>query len=469
MSDPTSPPLLDAPHVVPDRGLVPVLRMAWSWSRGPARGARIMRRLLISGAALTALVCAGHALVTVSQARRLEAVIAGMRAQGMPTNISQLLPVDLADADNAAVPFRRATALMTVERLDQRALFLRPELEANIGLHSDPDTWSPAARATMRSFLATGDGRALLEQLEAVAAAPQCRFPVRYEDGPAVLLPHLNHARYAGGVLAGAAMLAMEDGSSSDAARHIATAFALATHLRSEPLLISAMTAISVEHMAMRMAHRLLARGADGGSLAALRSIVLSLDDGARIIVTALDAERLIMGDSVFSGRLVVDEYKQRGKGMAWLARALWVSDVGAPLRLYDQRCYLERMRDARQRASVEPFQAWGPPPPSTGLALVTRMVLPSFESRPTAFATRWQRVLAMRLAVALAEHRLAHGEYPSELSSLAPRFLPAVPRQPVNGEPYGYEVAADGSCELTGVALSQRPTPDPLLRWTLP
>jgi hypothetical protein len=58
---------------------------------------------------------------------------------------------------------------------------------------------------------------------------------------------------------------------------------------------------------------------------------------------------------------------------------------------------------------------------------------------------------LAMAVA-ALERHRLANGGYPKTLADLVPRFLPAVPIDPMDGQPLRYRLNADGSFTLYGV-----------------
>jgi hypothetical protein len=56
------------------------------------------------------------------------------------------------------------------------------------------------------------------------------------------------------------------------------------------------------------------------------------------------------------------------------------------------------------------------------------------------------------RLACALERFRLHRGRYPEKLSELTPDFLPSLPAQVVNGEPYIYRPTEDGSFILYSV-----------------
>jgi hypothetical protein len=56
--------------------------------------------------------------------------------------------------------------------------------------------------------------------------------------------------------------------------------------------------------------------------------------------------------------------------------------------------------------------------------------------------------------ALALKRYQLAHGGYPSDLSSLVPRFLPAIPRDPADGQPLRYRLRPDGTFLLYSIGL---------------
>jgi hypothetical protein len=55
--------------------------------------------------------------------------------------------------------------------------------------------------------------------------------------------------------------------------------------------------------------------------------------------------------------------------------------------------------------------------------------------------------------AIALKRYQLKHGNYPPDLNSLVPEFVPAAPFDPVDGQPLRYRPKADGTFLLYSVA----------------
>lgn len=80
----------------------------------------------------------------------------------------------------------------------------------------------------------------------------------------------------------------------------------------------------------------------------------------------------------------------------------------------------------------------------SQSLSLMARML-----NRVTTIETARQITIT---AIALRRHQLRHGVHPPALSALVPEFIPAVPRDPVDGQPLRYRLNNDGTFLLYSV-----------------
>ena len=54
--------------------------------------------------------------------------------------------------------------------------------------------------------------------------------------------------------------------------------------------------------------------------------------------------------------------------------------------------------------------------------------------------------------AIALKRYQLKHGNYPPDLSTLVPEFIPAVSHDPIDGQPLRYRRNADGTFLLYSI-----------------
>jgi len=67
-----------------------------------------------------------------------------------------------------------------------------------------------------------------------------------------------------------------------------------------------------------------------------------------------------------------------------------------------------------------------------------------------SAYAQTW--VDLARVACALERYRLANGQFPETLDTLAPKFIAQVPDDIINGQPLKYRRTADGRFVLYSV-----------------
>lgn len=79
-------------------------------------------------------------------------------------------------------------------------------------------------------------------------------------------------------------------------------------------------------------------------------------------------------------------------------------------------------------------------------------MLLPAMQKVPLKSAQSQADIHLTRVACALERYYLAENEYPERLEELAPRFLPAVPVDPVNGQPLRYRRSEDGRFVLYSI-----------------
>lgn len=68
-----------------------------------------------------------------------------------------------------------------------------------------------------------------------------------------------------------------------------------------------------------------------------------------------------------------------------------------------------------------------------------------------TYFSLEARRQVALA-AIALERYRLAHSRYPDSLEDLTPDYLPAIPVDPIDGQPLRYRVDADGAAAVYSI-----------------
>ena len=106
---------------------------------------------------------------------------------------------------------------------------------------------------------------------------------------------------------------------------------------------------------------------------------------------------------------------------------------------------------------------------------VLTLMALPAFRKVTQSATAADARVSLALSACALERYHLAKGGYPESLSALVPDYLPAVPLDPINGQPLRYHSLPGGTYKLYSLGLNgtdEAGTSDPDLDkgdWTWP
>jgi len=361
-------------------------------------------------------------------------------AQGDRYEWSAVTPAPIPDAENvAAAPifaelFPKPPAK---PRLDQVRLPAIQNAFGNwrLGVHTDTNKWQ-AADADSFQQLAP-----ILREIESALERPRCRFPVRYEDNFSALLPHLTYLRNAARTYSVLSCLSVSEASH----QYTRICLRLADLLKEEPVLISHLVREAIlEHAFQPAWEGLVAHRWNEQQLASLQADLAHLNECEQV-VTAIQGERRF---SHGVARWLKSNPRQlQILGNTGLDRAMAVVPAG----WFDQnllrvdRFYVEHLLptiDARHKrvdaAAVKQLDRFlaGRPGPYDILA---RLLLPAVQTVPRRAAMIQTAVDQVAVACALERFRLARGELPNTLDALMPTYLPAVPRDVIDGQPLRY------------------------------
>jgi hypothetical protein len=329
----------------------------------------------------------------------------------------------------------------------------------------------PAAMPAPQAVLYAFEGRrAILDQVTEAARRPHAHYDIRYADGPNAILPHLALHKSMAVQLRTRAAARVAAGDTAGAAEDIDTMFRLAELTGEDPTLIGYLVRVAIQN---------IASGAfwDGTSqhawseaqLVAFQQRFAALKQ-RDALVQAFRGERLF-GKTTFElmrqGRLDPEMLGAMDSGRDGFIGAVMPKAWLLQNQAYHSRV-MDQIVDALQHSDPErgigaKGSAWEKERIDGWLVDTTRqryhpyrifthMLLPAL-AQVHAKADRSLTTARLAMAVAALErHRLANGGYPKTLADLVPRFLPAVPIDPMDGQPLRYRLNADGSFTLYGV-----------------
>ena len=460
----------------------------------PSRVRRCLVRALFIVACLATLIVAFFIEEKLRGRAAWRAYETEAKARGVKLDFADYIPPQIPDAENfASIPLFDATFRASDAReLIPNPLRLPTSPEGKQPKFTDPTKQERIDLAEWQKFfIATkllpvaGDSpaadvlkaldsfAATLAQLREAGTRPHCHFPIHWEKGYAAALPHLEILQSASKLYALRLSAHLALGHSAAAYEDFHDGLRLTTATIEEPSLITGL---------VRIAGAAVMENAVWGGLAdrqwaepELRKIEADLAalDWLKDYLFAMGSERA--GSNMMTDMLIGDP-RQLAELMTIMGTIGTSQPSGAwgfPLYpsgwLYQSKVRANHFFDEIfARIDLDQRRYFGERPVPSSAANITQMpariyyllfavmspALESVEKRWIQSATVTDQA---RLACALERFRLTRGAFPQALSELVPDFIPGVPVEIVNGEPYRYRRSDDGSFLLYSVGSDLR------------
>jgi hypothetical protein len=348
-----------------------------------------------------------------------------------------------------------------------------------------------------------------LDLLRQATARPSLDFAPDYRQGAMLLLPHLSEIKRSAQLLSAAAVCDLERGDSAAAFTNVCMMLALERKWGNEPIVISQLVRIAMVQITVGPSWELLQSPdvsekqletlqADWGDLEFIRSaenafvmerateeITFTHLRGSNSPLESLSLYGADSGSSSGGGgsgnwledlqdysKSVWRGTKLKSKEILWRVSWSYTDELHA---LQGQQVLLDTVRLVRTNGFyMDALAAQKKRLDELGFDKLEDVegLLTLMTSDPADLDVRWiftSSVLSLRsyinkllyaetarqlavTAIALKRYQLRHGTLPSELTALVPEFLPAVPRDPVDGQPLRYHLNADGTFLLYSI-----------------
>lgn len=430
--------------------------------------------------------------------RRLAETIARLTAAGERLDISAIAPPPVAPASNGLDRLMAA-----VSRLGDTSRGRPPSMQGiapGVAVTSSGLTfWDGGSRrsndwATVIEW--SESSGAALDEVRAALAMPHCQFAPVYAQGFHMLLPHLSTIKSATFALSGTAALAAREGDFEGALADLRAMGRSADALRREPIVISQLVRIAIVAITLQRAWDILHGGEwTDAQLVALQA-GLPTNDLLEGMVAALEGERAVglvgmrnlsasdanelfdafsprFGGNQPPGVTLPDNLEEAAQiaasmttGLAQSIRRyvlfpLWqyaFGDQAIATYLEDMQAALETARHMVATHRLHPTESTTDAPATPGKPsglsswarnLISSATVPTLTNAISkGFVSLIQRSM-LETDIALQRYQKRHGRFPDSLEALVPDFLPAVPRDAIDGRPLRYRPAPEGSRPL--------------------
>jgi len=480
-----------------------LLRRLFSW--------RMARRCLIGLAVLVTLFALFHAEENWRGQRAWNKYRAEMEAKGAIFDLKAIVPPPVPDDQNFAMTpllkplldlnspgsperFRDTNGFQRVSAVtygDATAQVKNPSYSGNwfAGNQTDLAGWqkhyqsstnfpqAPASATPAEAVLkALSRYDAEFAELREASQRPHSRFNIGYtEDNPlGILLPHLAVVKNLTSVAGLRAKAFLANGEPDKALADVELMFRLADSIKDEPVLISYLVRLACQTIALQPIWEGLEEHRWKPEHRARLQTRLESMDGIAEVKRALKGERafgngaiewLIRNPAMLRDIAHGDSGKPSEPlpGMMLFPKGWFRFEQVNYNRMFDEHI-LAALTDradefdfaklrSRMTSFDEEMKRQGPPLTAIfGHHVLSRLLLPALHKTSERGVQSHAMIQLARVALALEAHRLAKGNYPETLDSLAPEFLKQVPLDPINRQPLRYGRKADGKFKLWSV-----------------
>jgi len=304
----------------------------------------------------------------------------------------------------------------------------------------------------------------VIEELWKASRLPCSRFPLNYDtDNPAmILLPHLAALKRCSQTLQLRSIAELQNGQPEKALADVKLALQLTDKIHTEPILISHLVRIAMVNIALQPVWEgLVEHKWSDAQLVELDRELAGLDflsdyklamrgemgfqDGiVRYLRQHPERYLSLMSDGTGNKNKPVAEVIVTGAIVFHLAPSGWfyqnqlrcarpMVELYLPVADVHQQTFIPALvqrADAavgKERKNLTPFN------------ILESLMLPALGNAAKKFACGQESADLARVAIALERYRLAHGEYPESLDTLAPQFIAKLPHDIINGQPLHY------------------------------
>jgi len=306
----------------------------------------------------------------------------------------------------------------------------------------------------------------LRELREGAQSRPFARFPVRYDQLSTMPLDHLGALKTIALTLSLRASALLAENQPEEALDDILLAQRLADSIRDEPVLISQLVRMSIASATLQpvwegcLDHRWTAE-----TLMRLQQMLATRDSfesiktglrGERVLVST-DADRIARNGipPEAGGPLDSAEYRMI---LRWMPRG-WIR-LGQVAHGRYVLAINEALSTARNHTDLPPKGTLLARyiDPKSAFTILAALSAPGLadNSLDRAFEQETWRRLAL-VGLALERYRLAEGQYPEQLSALAPGYLESIPSDIMDGQPLRYSRIDAGDFHLYSVGKNHR------------
>jgi hypothetical protein len=421
--------------------------------------------ILTGMAVVLLLLGVAYGIAVAVSTVKLRRAYAALQADGRPMDRKEIIPPPVADTNNAALLYQSAISLLKAEPSGHSLKgppgeSVRDQIEREkhrdvlgrlSSLSSDlaEGTITPEKLQELKELMSRKSVDHALYAIEQGAQRPACRQECDYEAGTNLVTPGLTGMRSLARIVGAKARMEADAGNMDQAWHWAIVQAKLADAMRDEPILISQLVRIAMISASCEAIQRLYETAPPSMGQREQLEAILSTFDDVTPLVRAVDGERLLCGEWLFTPPPKVDlrealrdRWDPHGldpvtSAFIFAIGTRWVTF--RPFFLADHANYIQIMHKNVQILE-RPYSPQAPTESYKHFTL-TGMLTPAMYRIGTLHWRMAAETRVTRVGLALLQYRADHEAFPATLDALKTDGL----SDPFTQGPLHYRAEGDG------------------------
>lgn len=435
---------------------------------------RVMKKIGKGFLIFLIILAVVHAVSSAILSRKLEAKIAGIKAQGDPISTLDLGKIDVPDSENAAtvylkifddmgtgITYRNGVPQMVGNRQGDLELLKKhgdirkiAAWEKLYNIRTDEKRTSQMWDDARKSLTTYKDAFELTDE---AISMPYCKFRTNWNDGPGVLFPYYAGVRQLARLCHTDALVYIRDGNTDAAVKDASRIFGIGKSLKNEPTLIGQLVRYAILSIGMQCVRELSANGLNATQAQILEKALSDTDlyDGFVICMKGeracyITSYRMLMSGNNMAftnGMNANQDMPLYGKIGLYVGRPLLYGNMMACLDImagYVKDAEVPVMyRDNYAADGTEVVS--GKPIPGGLFTVLAKMFLPVFSRASLQRDACEAGIISCRTMLELVKYKHTFGVYPKSFDELKSQLKVDVPVDPMSGKDFRYKRQGEG------------------------
>ncbi|MBU1631216.1 MAG: hypothetical protein KKH49_05390, partial [Candidatus Omnitrophica bacterium] len=444
------------------------------WQKAISKGIKATKIFFTVTGIIFGIYFVTYTILNISAGLELSKTLKQVKAQGIKMTLEDIIPPPVPDEENAALVYQKAFDL--VEELNKeykdkweylpwvyntRYSFDREGIYYYNNDGKLEELTPEQKKAFSQLLFEDTDSINIFSLIEKSVDFPACRFDIKYEDGPAMLLPHIQKMRQLSRFVAFRTYLLTDEKKYQEAFNSAFVGLKLGESLKDEPFLTHQLVRIALNGIAAASFQPIISISPEEISIKDYQNLIAEIDKKENKLTKGLEAELAFINTFIFK-KLLTGNLEELYEGGIFGEPGsttsklflIFYSYLGRPLLKQDCAFYVHYLIESMSLSRLPYYQTkdrllewdkkfwrdrW------QYKYSISAMVMPALNRCQLNQARDNAQLDGLKIALALKIYKKKNGSYPNNLTAIVPDIISELPLDPFTGENFIYRKEGEG------------------------